>query len=84
MGPYTIPDVGAEVYWRGLRPGGRLLLWYEDDDVWHERLALWPVGKEGTRKLCIATLGWVEEDGSGIYVEELRVGLIVIYPRCLV
>ncbi|CAK0864760.1 unnamed protein product [Prorocentrum cordatum] len=30
-------------FWKILMPGSQLLVWYGDDNVWHERLAVWPV-----------------------------------------
>ena len=31
-----------QVSWSSRVPGHRILVWYEDDDVWHERVLLWP------------------------------------------
>ena len=53
-------------------PGQRLLLWYADDHVWHERVLLWPTGRQGTRVWAIATPDWA--DDGGVYVEDLTVG----------
>ena len=35
-------DDEAVVFWSARMPGHRVLVWYSDDDVWHERLLLWP------------------------------------------
>ena len=39
-------------FWNRLLPGQYLLLWYSDDDVYHEALFLW---KAGGRKGCVHT-----------------------------
>ena len=37
-------DAGEE-FFEKLTPGQHYGCWYADDDVWHERVALWPVGR---------------------------------------
>ena len=50
----------------------RLLVWYVNDNCYHERLLLWPVGPKGTRFWAIATPDY--EDEGGVYVEHFRLG----------
>ena len=40
--PYSVRDAVAEDI-STIRPGQTLAFWYSDDNVWHERIALWPV-----------------------------------------
>ena len=47
---------------------------YPDDDVWHERALLYPVGKRGCKLWVIGTPDWAEADGSGIYIERIEEG----------
>ena len=35
-----MPSEAEEASWRHLHPGSRVLLWYEGDTVWHERMLL--------------------------------------------
>ena len=51
-------------------PGQRILIWYKDDDVYHERVALWPTGVCGATRWAFATPDHAERDGSGLYVED--------------
>ena len=63
-----LPDAGAAAFWKSRFPGHRVLVWYDDDNVWHERLLLWPYGDAGLR-------GWLIETPDGdVYDEELREG----------
>ena len=71
-GASRVPDAADAAYWKALVPGQRLLLWYADDHVWHERVLLWPTGRQGTRVWAIATPDWA--DDGGVYVEDLTVG----------
>ena len=38
-----------EAFWKSLLPGRRMLLHYASDDVWHERLLLWPSSSDYRR-----------------------------------
>ena len=49
-------------------------MWHPDDDVWHERALLYPVGKRGCKLWVIGTPDWAEADGSGIYIERIEEG----------
>eukprot|EP00971_Amphidinium_carterae_P341554 6480411-Amphidinium_carterae.1 len=56
----------AEDVSRQCKPGGSLLAWYSDDDVYHERLLVWPVVNETT------DCRWVIQTPDGdLYVEPL-------------
>ena len=54
--------------WRTWLPGQSVLVWYDSDDVWHERMLIWP-GMDGG--WCGLTpdgdlyLEWMLPDGSG-------------------
>jgi hypothetical protein len=39
-------DAVAEEFWSKARPGHRLLLWFSDDDVWHEVVFCWRVSED--------------------------------------
>ena len=41
-------DVAGAGCLRTLRPGSRFVCFYDDDEVWHERYALWPANRKGT------------------------------------
>ena len=36
------PGAKEKEYWSSRLPGHRVLVWYSDDNVWHERVLLWP------------------------------------------
>ena len=72
-----LPDAGAAAYWNSRLPGHRALLWYDDDNVWHERLLLWPLGGHARRRWVIQT-----PDGD-MYSEVFRVGDGVARVRAL-
>eukprot|EP00974_Lingulodinium_polyedra_P039336 3770896-Lingulodinium_polyedra.AAC.1 len=55
--------VGPE-FWRTLQPGRRGLLFFEDDDVWRERLLVLPAEAAGRRWLCLTP----DDD---FYIEQL-------------
>ena len=52
----------------GLLVGKTLAVWFSDDDVWHERLILWPSGTTSTSYYILTP----DDD---IYVEELDPGV---------
>ena len=43
MALVELPDDEEAAPWKQLLPGKHFLVFYRDDDVWHERLALWPM-----------------------------------------
>ena len=49
-----------------------MLIWFADDDVWHERVLLWPVGRKGTKSWVIATPD--HKDEWGVYIEDYTPG----------
>ena len=38
---------------RLLEPGHWALLWFDGDDVWHQRLLLWPSRRDKSRFVCV-------------------------------
>ena len=70
MRPHVVPAAADQEFWKRVMPGQRILIWYRDDDVYHERVALWPTGVSGTTRWAFATPDHAERDGSGIYVED--------------
>ena len=63
----TIADVSVAEDWKAAIPGDRLLAWYADDSVWHERVLLYPCGGAGSQHWVIATPDYQDPDGGGIY-----------------
>ena len=55
--------VGAEVFWR-FRAGIRVVVFYQDDTVWHERFILAP-GQ-------VAETYWILTPDDDMYEEDLR------------
>ena len=47
-GAFPHLDVAGAECLRTLRPGSRYVCFYDDDEVWHERYALWPANQRGT------------------------------------
>ena len=68
---HRVPDAADTEFWKGALPGQRVLVWFEDDDVFHERVLLWPIGTTGTKRWMIGTPDYSEPDGSGIYEENM-------------
>ena len=68
----VVPDVSVVEYLKTARPGSRVLVWYEDDDVWHERLLLWPCGGYGSGWWIICTPDHLHDEG--VYAELLEEG----------
>lgn len=64
--PYSVRDAVAEDI-STIRPGQTLAFWYSDDDVWHERIALWPVMTPPH-----PTTWWVVTPDLDIYPEQLN------------
>ena len=60
-----MPSVAEEASWRHLHPGSRVLLWYEGDTVWHERMLL-AATCEDQREWMMVT------PDSDIYYESFR------------
>ena len=57
--------VEAWANWSTLMPGRRILLWYDDDEVWHERVLLWPTSSD-------MTSWWVYTPDGDVYPEILN------------
>ena len=58
--------LGAEAeFWDKLQPGVSFFVWYQDDSVWHERIALFPMSET---KWAVGT------PDADIYVESLAFG----------
>jgi len=68
-----IRDAEAEAFWLSLRPGQRLLVYYSNDDCWHERMAVYPACLKGGRRWYVATPD--HEGPGGRYLEALEVGV---------
>ena len=69
MGYKLLAHDGGGVIWQEffakLLPGRYIAVWYDDDDVWHGRLLLYPLGKE-------ATIWVVRTPDAGQYLEQIN------------
>ena len=70
-----MPSVAEEASWRHLHPGSRVLLWYEGDTVWHERMLLAATCEDQSEWMMVTP-------DSNIYYESLRtdVSRVIVLP----
>lgn len=61
LDPQGVGDVEV-AYYQALKPGKRVLLWYRDDNVWHENMIAWIIG--GQRAVIFTP-------DSDMYIEDL-------------
>ncbi|CAE7243495.1 pksN [Symbiodinium natans] len=60
--PSPPPRADAERALSQCLPGDRLVTWYEDDDLWHERLLIWPKDRQSW---------WVATPDGDMYLEPI-------------
>ncbi len=63
--PYSVRDAVAEDK-STIRPGQTLVFWYNDDNVWYERIAPWPEMTPFQPPTC-----WVSTLDLDMYPEQL-------------
>ena len=70
-----MPSVAEEASWRHLHPGSRVLLWYEGDTVWHERMLLAATCEDQSEWMMVTP-------DSDIYYESFRtdVSRLIVLP----